>query len=111
MWRFLHPRSQSHWAPGSCNSEWAHFPWHAAKMKEASLKNKPERRAWEEAASFFKWTCGNYAHVESARQLAAFQDKLEAAEAFRQQGNSDFVEHKLDEALMKFVSHLKPVTI
>jgi hypothetical protein len=76
-------------------------------MKEAALKDKPERRSWEEAASFFKWTCGNYAHVERARQLAAFEDKLEAAEAFRQQGNSDFVEHKLDEALLKLVSHFQ----
>ena len=69
-------------------------------MKEAALKEKPERRQWEEAASFFKWTCGNYDHVHHARKLP-FQQRLAAGEAFRAEGNSAYVEERYPDALMQ----------
>ena len=75
---------------------------HAAKMKEAQLKEKPERREWEAAPSFFKWTCGNYDHVLAARHNEDFSEKLATAQSFRQAGNELFVEEKFEDALMKY---------
>jgi hypothetical protein len=79
---------------------------HAAKMKEAQLKEKPERREWEAAPSFFKWTCGNYDHVLAARLCEDFEEKLATAQSFRQAGNELFLEEKFDDALMK-CAHVK----
>jgi tetratricopeptide (TPR) repeat protein len=74
-----------------------------ARIKEAQLKEKPERRQWEEAPSFFKWTCGTYDHVKRARDQPDFSQRLEAAQAFRLAGNECFVEEKYDDALLKYV--------
>lgn len=75
---------------------------HAAKMKEAQLKDKPERREWEAAPSFFKWTCGDYEPVIAARECDNFSDKLTAAKNFRQAGNDLFLDEQFDDALMKY---------
>lgn len=75
---------------------------HAAKMKEAQLKDKPERREWEAAPSFFKWTCGNYDQVQAARDCEDYSAKLATAQSFRQAGNELFVEEKFEDALMKY---------
>ena len=71
-------------------------------MKAASLKDKPERREWEEAADFFKWTCGEYNHVQRARSLENFHDRLAAAQAMRHDGNQSTKCEELDEALLKY---------
>jgi hypothetical protein len=73
----------------------------AGRMKAASLKVKPERREWEEAAHFFKWTCGEYEHVQQARQHAAFKERLASAQALRFAGNEKLARMDLDGALMK----------
>jgi hypothetical protein len=70
-------------------------------MKENHLKNKPERRAWNEAAPFFKWTCGDYPEVHAARGKPSFDDQLKAAEKFRQEGNELYSKADWDSALMK----------
>lgn len=75
---------------------------HTAKMKEAQLREKPERREWEAAPSFFKWTCGNYDHVLAARECEDFSEKLATAQSFRQAGNELYVEEKFEDALMKY---------
>lgn len=72
-------------------------------MKEAQLKEKPERREWEAAPSFFKWTCGNYEHVLAVRDSADFATKLEGAQSYRQAGNDLFMEEQYEDALMKYV--------
>jgi hypothetical protein len=74
---------------------------HAARMKEAQLKEKPERREWEAAPAFFKWTCGDYPHVLSARNNADFAEKLSIAESFKQEGNKLVEGGEYDDALMK----------
>jgi hypothetical protein len=71
-------------------------------MKEAQLKEKPERREWEASPAFFKWTCGNYDHVVAARECEDFSEKLASARSFRQAGNELFMEEKFDDALMKY---------
>lgn len=74
----------------------------AANLKEATLKDRPSRQAWERAPAFFKWTCGNYPHVLEARALPGFEERLSRAEAFKEAGNQLFVEDKLDDALIKY---------
>ena len=71
-------------------------------MKEAQLKEKPERREWEAAPAFFKWTCGNYQQVLTARECEDFSEKLATAQSFRKAGNDLFVEEQYDDALMKY---------
>jgi hypothetical protein len=71
-------------------------------MKENHLKNKPERRAWNEAAPFFKWTCGDYPEVHAARGKSSFDDQLKAAESFRQEGNELYSKADWDSALVKY---------
>lgn len=78
----------------------------AARIKEAQLKEKPERREWEAAPSFFKWTCGNYPPVREARALEDFNEKLTKAQAFRQAGNALLAEAKLEDALMQYSSRV-----
>lgn len=73
-------------------------------MKEAALKDKPERRAWEEAAPFFKWTCGDYEAVHAARARNDAADRLEAAVQFRHAGNEKFAQEEFDDALMQCAS-------
>lgn len=73
-----------------------------AKIKEAQLREKPERRAWEAAPSFFKWTCGNYIPVKEARALADFEEKLTRANAFRHRGNDLAAKSELEDALMQY---------
>lgn len=77
----------------------------AAAMKEAALKAKPERRAWEEAAPFFKWTCGDYAPVQAARAHLDAAARLEAAVQFRHAGNEKFAQEEYDDALMQCAPH------
>eukprot|EP00892_Ulva_mutabilis_P012913 jgi/Ulvmu1/9995/UM059_0044.1 len=74
----------------------------AARIKEAQLRAKPERREWEAAPSFFKWTCGNYPPVREARALDDFNQKLSTAQSFRQAGNALLAESKLEDALMQY---------
>jgi hypothetical protein len=74
-------------------------------MKDAVLKSKPERRAWEEAPSFFKWTCGNYPAVLRARSLDSFADKLAAAKDLRLEGNNAYLDNMLEEAMLKCELH------
>jgi hypothetical protein len=73
---------------------------HAARLKAAYLKNKPERRHWEEAATFFKWTCGDYPEVQQARELPTLS-RLKAAEKMRKAGNTAYAADALDEALLR----------
>ena len=77
----------------------------AGKMKAASLKCKPERREWEQAPDFFKWTCGEYEHVVQARQLPRVEDRLSQAADFRQTGNMLFASDDLDAALLQCAPH------
>jgi len=74
-----------------------------AKIKEAQLREKPERRAWEVAPSFFKWTCGNYIPVREARALDDFEEKLRRANAFRHHGNDLAAKSQLEDALMQYI--------
>lgn len=74
----------------------------AARIKEAQLRDKPERRTWEAAPPFFKWTCGNYIPVREARSLENFQEQLNRAKSFRHHGNDLLAQSKLDDALMQY---------
>lgn len=80
----------------------------AASVKAAYLKDRPERREWEDAPPFFKWTCGDYPDVQVARTLAC-QPRLAAAESMRQAGNAAFSDGRLDDALLKCAAAAMPL--